>query len=468
MYINSYSISHLFFKENFVSALTSKQQKIVVIASLAIACLVACFYLIVNRVLKNKKADPIKFKELNGFKEKWKNIVIDKLKCEEEARKAEAAYKQSDFSRHYERSGLYDEPMGTVYGVPARFSLWMPGVALVASHLAAKKNVEGMFVCKSLEAFSSKIKEISLSDSNQRCAFIIGTLQAGLPFPVKPNFPQHKVTVVVEKKEGKLTIALLESQPEPRQNDEIVPEHLTDDLWEGYQDRYGFNNQELVFRAILKACRQAKCIPRLLHSQVLRQRSYGCEVFAIQDAIAYLRDPNFFNKIACSDQIDQLDQDYQLEHIIGLPPEFMVGLQSFKQLQDYKITVGQETLNQPLLGRKKSLQSYLDENLFELGSNREKKCQNHYITRKSFKYLNLLVGYLNELSIDKFKEIIDKTYLTKIDTELFPDTGLEEMVEADHSAIDNKSIQKSMSVNEKAMISIEAQEHDVTEFKLIV
>jgi hypothetical protein len=108
--------------------------------------------------------------------------------------------------------------------------LWMPGVALVASYLTEKKGVTGLYVCDSLEALSTQIEKISQSDSDQRCAFVVGTFQSGFRQQLRgfePNFPQHKVTVCVEKKGGQLTIALLDAEPTPSVNQNISPDHLS-------------------------------------------------------------------------------------------------------------------------------------------------------------------------------------------------------------------------------------------------
>lgn len=148
-----------------------------------------------------------------------------------------------------------------------------------------------------------------------------------------------------------------------------------------------------------------------MHSQVPREKSYGCAVFALQDAIAYLRDPNFFNRILCSEEQVHVDEEYKIEVITFLPPEHMIGTQSSQLLKDYRNAGGE--FNQVLLGRKKTLQDYLNSNEI-LASNGYDlaKSQNHYTTKKLFKYLKLIVRTLETLSPEEVESIIRKTLVT--------------------------------------------------------
>lgn len=267
-----------------------------------------------------------------------------------------------------------------------------------------------------MESLSTQINQINLNPENQRYAFVVGLFPSGFKnhFPIgfEPNFPQHKVTVCVEKKDGQLTIVLLDAQPEPGLNKDILPENLTDDLWSGYNQWNKFNCQELVFRAILNACRNSKCQARLLHSQVLREKHYGCEVFALQDALAYLQDPDFFSRIGCSkEKTIKIDHQYEIEVITTLPPEYMIGTQSFEIIKAYKEDGGQ--FDKVLPGKKKTLQNYLDASFVEvLDGNGKKKIQNHYMTKKSFKYLNFALIALKNLNQSKIKQIINKVLVS--------------------------------------------------------
>lgn len=183
-----------------LSALAAVDRKIAIIASIIFVCFAACVYLL---FIKNRKAQPV---SKTDFKNNWKTIVVSKNNCEKEARKIKAAYEQSVADKRTEPSGhviksadVFDEPLGKIYGsFPVQFGFWMPGIALLASYLTEKKKVEGVFVCQSLEAFATNIQQIALSGENQRVALVIGTIASGNG--LEPNFPQHKVTVGVEKK----------------------------------------------------------------------------------------------------------------------------------------------------------------------------------------------------------------------------------------------------------------------------
>lgn len=361
----------------------------------------------INRPIKNPTKERwwtnvTKTQEFEEFKKNWKDLANSKAR-EQSANQLEVSYEE--YGKNYLNNDFpYHAPFGTVYGIPGEFGLWMPGVALVASYLSEKKKLKGLHVCENLESLSEQIQKIQLNPSDQKYAFVVGTVLSQNHF--EPNFPQHKVTVCIEKKDGKLNIALLDSEPIPGINKEISPDHLKGKLWEGH-----FNSQEIVYRAILAACKKTNCQARLLHSQVLREISYGCEVFALQDGIAFLRDPEFFNRIKCSkNKTVKIDEKYEIEAIDFLPPEYMIGSQSSKIIEDYKKQGGQ--FDKILPGKKKSLQNYLDAYQLEgIDNYGKKKKQNHYITNKIFKYLNFALLSLKHSSPSAVDEIINKTLI---------------------------------------------------------
>lgn len=143
-------------------------------------------------------------KDFTRFKRNWKHIAKSDAARQRQAAKLRSAY-------YYKNppSSNDQAPLGTIYNVPGTFSFWMPGVALVAAYLAEKKKVEGLFVCQTLEALAKKIQEISQNPQDQKVALVVGAFPSG--FKLRPNFPQHKVAVLVERKEGQLSIALLDS-----------------------------------------------------------------------------------------------------------------------------------------------------------------------------------------------------------------------------------------------------------------
>jgi hypothetical protein len=74
-------------------------------------------------------------------------------------------------------------------------------------------------------------------------------------------------------------------------------------------------------------------------------------------------------------------------------------------------------LDQPLIGKKKSLQNYLDAHLLKVKHYNEEKSQNHYITKKSYKYLNFVIEAARQLKADEIEQIIKKTLVARVDKE---------------------------------------------------
>lgn len=319
-----------------------------------------------------------------------------------------------------ENKTVYNFYMGTVFYTPAEFGLWMPGIALIASQLAEKKRLQGLYICLTLEAFASRLQEISNNPNDHRCAFVVPAFMSGYNPYYKPNFPQHKCAVCVEKKNGFLTIALLDAQPD-RTNCQICPARLKNDIWEDYRKLDEFNSQEVIFRAILIGIKGVKEQIRLMHSQVIREIESGCSVFALKDAIAFLRDPDFFKKLEFFCLPTKIDEQRQIEVITRLPPECMVGTQSYKLLNLYQSRVTEGALNSPLIGKKsnKSLKTVLEENQAVIQTLDGKKLQNHYITKKIYKYMHSIIHAIETMPPKDIQSLANKTLLTKENPNLF-------------------------------------------------
>lgn len=341
------------------------------------------------------------------FKADWKRLTDEKERTDEALTLKEIfASRISGYAANPEIHSTFNLPMGEIAHVPGNFSLWMPGVAFVASKLAEKKGLEGLFVCDSLEAFSSRLKKIANDPSDVKCAFIIPTdVKQG-----RENFPQHKVSVFVEKKAGQLSIALIDPQP-IRGNDFIRPPIVEMKMWDS-SARY--NCQELAYRAIVTGLEGANA--RLYHSQVLRERQYGCAVYALQDTVAFLQGSQFFDSIGLDDDPIVLSNGQSIQSIIKLPADYLIGVQSTKFYETLKQVEGQEYFDQPLAGRTKTLQQYNDTYIVQ---NNQAK-HNHYITKKNFQYMNAAVKGMETLSSEEFNAIAKKTLITEVDPLLFP------------------------------------------------
>lgn len=356
--------------------------------------------------------------EFKQFKENWKKLA-NVSEREDEMSRLKAS--QASWQLSPKKSLPYHALFGTVYSAPGDFSMWMPGVALLAAYMAEKKNVQGLYVCETLESLSRKINEINLNPENQRCALVVGVFPSGwkkeYPEHFDPNFPQHKITVCVEKKNGKLSIAVLDAFPDPEANNrEINPAHLKPalinkpSLWKGYMQDDNFNTQELAFRAILLGCRNLKGKVRLLHSQVFREKSYGCELFAIQDAIDFLKNPTFFNAVICEKKLVSINPKYAIESIKRLPVEHMRGTQSFNLIKDFQKNGGD--LNENIPGKQKSLGEYIRKcTLLSNTPNGKRKMQNHYMTKKTFKAIRFLELCYKKFSVKQIEAIIKETLI---------------------------------------------------------
>lgn len=289
----------------------------------------------------------------------------------------------------YERVGDKKGFFGRVNFVPRNFGLWMPGVALVADHLAKKHKVANLFTCETLEDFQKKLNEFLNRPGVFKGAFILPTFNAGmqgLAEGIKPNFPQHKLTVAVEKSEERLFIAILDAMP--RLIEWIDGSHLAcDSIFENWEKVDAFKSQELALRAIFKCLLPLKT--RVFYSVVKREVSYGCEVFALRDAITFLKDDAFFKKIEHPKEPSSYYLNFPLYPIESLPAAYMVGTQSMAKLSSFmKEKKEREFSVIPL--KQCSLSDYIQKYVVEV----EREEQNHYITHKMVKYMELALKSL--------------------------------------------------------------------------
>lgn len=317
--------------------------------------------------------------------------------------------KVEEFQRRYEASPSTlktDQPlMGHVNWIPGEFGVWMPGTALVGAYLAGKRKLKGLIVCNTLDAFQSKLTEVVNSPGDQRAAFIIPTFKGGSQNSGKgfvPNFAQHKVPIVLEKIGNELHIACLDGQP-TGQNRDINPSHVQcDKPWDDWKVRDAFNSQELAFRAITKAALPANT--HLYYTTVVREGNYGCAVFALRDAVAFLRDPQFFQKIQVGDDVVQLHNGMKIKRITELPAAHVIGAQSSSTIESF-LSKHTEAKDLAIPGKNKTLTDYLKKNRVEVKG----RLQNHYITRKMFKYNEIVLQAMERLTPAEINQAIQST-----------------------------------------------------------
>lgn len=290
--------------------------------------------------------------------------------------------------------------MGRISWVPGEFGFWMPGVGLIASYLSQKHNVKGLFVCQTLEGFSEKLSETLQNSEDQRAAFVIPVFSSKYSKEegFEPNFAQHKITVLVEKKAGKTNIMILD----PGGTEKINPLNISSNIWEGWETPGSFSSDELALRAILKASPDSNT--EIFYSTVPREAAYGCYIYALKDSVSFLQDPQFFEKLQGKEEA-VLGKDYKLKSVSKLPAAFMIGSQRVTALNAYIFAANKEDLKIP--GKDKTLTDYLSKNRVTVKG----KEQNHYITRKNYKYSKLVLKILKKLSSEQIEGLLDETLI---------------------------------------------------------
>jgi len=281
----------------------------------------------------------------------------------------------------------------------------MPAVAIVAAYLRQRKTVNNLFVCKSHEAFQKKLEEINHLEGNARLALIMPASPEQYEGDDKKDGEYgadsfHKFAICIEKTGPVMKIAILD--PLVSKKEMISPlmvhaplkiinyaplDGLNYALWEIFHSSLDMNNTSVYY------------------SSVKRQRAgTGCETFALNDGVAFLNDPHFFEKAQVK-KITLQEEDLQLKlnKIVTLPPAFMVGTQSLKQLNDYYKNAGQQDPK-----AMEELKGKVEKHSIEING----ILQNHYIEQKSVKHHLLALAALELLSTEELRQIIREPLLT--------------------------------------------------------
>ncbi|HEY4831066.1 MAG TPA: hypothetical protein VIH61_00680 [Waddliaceae bacterium] len=304
---------------------------------------------------------------------------------------------------------------------PSKSDVWptLEGIALLAEDLCTKKNVNDLYVCKSLAAFGHKLEEIDRSIEDVHIVLIIPCYQDWLTCDVmdetlcnKNNHKthdfhaQHRVPVMIDKKKnGEMKICVMCSSLENFV--EVSKTFLN--------KKTGFGCSEQIHAHIRAVNLQSKTT--YYYTQFKRHHSHtgGCDTFALQDAISFLRIPNFFEEIEKKGDCKTDPNTYQSKHtsekgtidnpyyITRLPPDFVRLTQSTSQIERYKadnVSRGALAydLNQKLGKKGKTLQEKLDRT----------------IIKKNNKSINLSVDH----KIDSFRKQILNSLENKTPDEL--------------------------------------------------
>lgn len=328
-------------------------------------------------------------------KEEMKHALISVIKA-----------RQNRYEKIFTKPALNAPLLGRVNYVAGEFGFWMDGLAVIASRLSEKYKLKDLYVCETLEAFVENFQAFSNGTEDGRRVYIVGVASSGSASWKKGasviNFPQHKVPVCVEMKNGKLKIAVLNSQKDTFNHFHIEGK---EDLWEGSDVPWGFSSSDLICRAILHA-KPPKSDLYLLDFD--RQFGDGCAIFALRDAISFLRRANFFDVIRISPNVTTIDKKLSVYNILALPPEHMIGTHSAQVIESY-IEDNPKLSAEEFPGKPgKSL-------IGSIGNNKwvkvEGKLQNHDTTHKLLKYLDFVVDQAEMLSSKELIKFRDRTFL---------------------------------------------------------
>lgn len=294
--------------------------------------------------------------------------------------------------------------MGTnLSGGKSMISFTMQGLSIIASYLKQKHHLENLYVCDSLDAFQDHLRQIANSDNDTRASFVIPLKEMGKQFLFVPD-NQHKATIGVEKKDGKLKIIYLDGDPQPIQNDLLNKSPLElKDLVDG-----GFSAP--VFWCISQC--HLKGDVELFHSTVKREYGpYGCETIALRDAVGFLKYPNFFEKIKFKPD----PSIPEIAEVNFLPACFMKTTQSRTALKRYmkdnpsEATAPIETARSGSKTLEESLKSNTKTGYGKSGA---RKKQNHYVSFKSYKYHTMALEAMNTMTSDELKTQINETFIS--------------------------------------------------------
>lgn len=281
-------------------------------------------------------------------------------------------------------------------------SFTMQGLSIIASYLKQKHQIENLFVCDSLDAFQEKLKEIANNPNNTRASFVIPLKGMGRQYSLVPD-NQHKATIGVEKKDGKLKIIYLDGQPSPVNKDILKKpaKHL-----KTLRDA-GFATP--VFWCI----NQCMLDDVEIYQSIIKREygAYGCETIALRDAVDFLKCPDFFDKIKYSGTPDISN----IAEVNFLPARFMKTTQSRTVLKKYIKAHPEESTES--IAKAKSGTTTLKKSLKKntaigIDSHGNCKKQNHYVSFRSYKYHAMALEAMNSLTTDQLKEVIGDTFIS--------------------------------------------------------
>lgn len=269
----------------------------------------------------------------------------------------------------------------------------MQGTALLAHYIKCKTGQKDLYVCKNLDAFKEELERIRDNSEDQRAAYVVPTYCDDVNSNKLAGVFQHAYCLCIEKINGKLKIAGLNSQPGPvrLENCHLNPGRFTtSELLLGYVKAANLPNDTQFYT----------CVPG-------DHRQFGdegvCATFALRDAITFLKDSAFFQNFEKGSGQGSISDPFLLKRF---PPEFMKGTQSLTVLEKY-FSENREAAEKPLGSSGKNLIERVDHHCLI----RDSKKQNLFMSRRYRKYHLILLFLLNRLKDSHLNELINKNLI---------------------------------------------------------
>ena len=313
----------------------------------------------------------------------------------------------------------------------------LEGISLLADNLWKKKGLDrleghnGFYVCQSLKVLQNRLEAIDKTNESTRQVLIVPSQQPGWTCDSKdvtqcsnsqhqnPDYHnQHKVPVMVEKKDGKIKICVLCSSQEFFLN---IPQTYLDD-----GSKFSCSEQ---IHAFIRAAKLPQTTT-YYHAQHKRHFSDtgACSTFALQDGVSFLRMPDFFEEIEkkggcipdsntylsqCTGEKGTIDNPY---YVRQLPPVFVRLTQSTSRIQKYENDNAEGgdlayDLNQKLGKKRHTLKQKLARVSEERGKGSDKKSLNKAIDYKIDMSKRQILKALENKTPDELHEKIRRRLL---------------------------------------------------------
>jgi hypothetical protein len=322
-------------------------------------------------------------------------------------------------------------------------SIQMSGVAIVGTFLRRKYGLNNLFVCSSFQALQEKLKEINGMEGDIRMAMIVpdGNNYNSNIYKNSEFYwsqPCHKVAVCIEKFGSTVKIVVLDSlgtrpdlfgsivkdfeKPGTASSIKIASEELKEAEPVHYIDA--------IVHHVLNST-QDKIQTQIFFVSADRQTTgHCCETFSLRSAVAFLRDPHFFEQIESSPVMVQAENRLlQLHDIKLLPPAHMKGTQYPAVLENFvkeypstpdklaELEKMQQSISKhmirvvPTSMQEMALIDTTDIVFFKDEAFIKGIPQNHYINHRSLKYHYIILKALELTSNEELRKIIAESLL---------------------------------------------------------